>query len=78
MLDWQEVTRGLFTVRSVKQHCLPEHAHVAVKYHGWWFYIDDRDQDSKMTFTLMMPLTRVDLIGARKGASPVLTLPVGK
>jgi hypothetical protein len=78
VFDWQEVTRGLFTVQSVKQHCRPEHAHVAVKYHGWWFYIDDRDQDSKMTFTLMMPLTRVDLIGARKGASPVLTLPVGK
>jgi hypothetical protein len=71
------VTRELFTVRSVKQHCRPDHAHVAVRYHGWWFYIDDRDQASKTTFSLLLPLTRVDLVGARKTA-PVLTLPVGK
>jgi hypothetical protein len=77
VFDWQEVTRELFTVRSVKQHCRPEHAHVAVRYRGWWFYIDDRDQASKTTFSLLMPLARVDLVGARK-ATPVLTLPISK
>jgi hypothetical protein len=74
--DWQDVTRDLFTVRSVKQRRRPEQAHVAVKYRGYWFYIDDRDNDSKMAFGLMMTMTRLNLLGTRKGG-PLLTLPVG-
>src|SRR5262249_60855581 len=34
VFDWQEGTQGLFTVRTVKQDCRPEYAHVAVQYHG--------------------------------------------
>jgi hypothetical protein len=72
-----EITSGLFTVLSACQHCPPPGAYVAVKYRDWWFYIDDRDNDSKMTFNLMMVMSRVDLIGQRRGG-PALTLPVGR
>jgi hypothetical protein len=79
VFDWQEVTRGLFTVHSVRQHGCPKNAYLAVKYRGWWFYIDDADPDSKATFSLMMQLTRLDVRtgGARRGG-PLLTLPVGR
>jgi hypothetical protein len=79
--DWRQVTAGLFSVCSVKQHHRPEGAYVAVPYRGYWFYIDDRDHASKATFNLMLQLTRLDLAGAptqaRQG-SPILTLPVGR
>jgi hypothetical protein len=78
VFDWQEVTAGLFTVHAVKQHRRPKCAHVAVKYRDYWFYIDDRDTDSKTTFTLMMIMTRVNLLGTRKSGGPTLTLPVGR
>jgi hypothetical protein len=75
--DWPMVTQQLFTVHSCKQHCRPEHAHAAVKYHGYWFYIDDRDQESKATFTLMLQLVRLDIGGKRLGG-PLLTLPLSR
>jgi hypothetical protein len=50
---------------------------VAVRYRDHWFYIDDRDADSKTTFGLMMIMTRVNLLGTR-GGGPALTLPVGR
>jgi hypothetical protein len=48
-----------------------------VKYRDYWFYIDDRDRDSKITFSLMLTMTHVNLLGVRKGG-PALTLPVGR
>jgi hypothetical protein len=77
-LDWtEEATAGLFTVHSCKQLCRPANAWVAVKYRGYWFYIDDRDNDSKITFTFMMVMTRANLLVGPK-TSPTLTLPVGR
>ena len=73
--DWSRVMDGLFRVRSQPKQ--PTDAAVAVRYRGAWFYIDDRDMDSKYTFRL------IDQIGAilagtiEKGPAPVLTLPVG-
>lgn len=75
--DWQQVTEGLFTVHSAPGHVRPKHAAVAVKYRGCWFYVDDRDNDSKITFALMLTMTRLNLLGGRKGG-PTLTLPVGR
>ncbi len=75
--DEGQVTAGLFAVHVVKQHCRPKQAYVAVKYRGHWFYIDDRDQESKATFSLVLMMTRVNLLGVRKGG-PTLTLPVGR
>jgi hypothetical protein len=68
---------GLLTVQSAKQHCRPKGAYVAVKYRDHWFSIDDHDGDSKITFSLVLMMTRVNLLGVRKGG-PTLTLPVGR
>ena len=54
----------------------PACAAVAVKYRGYWFYIDDRDHSSKATFALLMQLFELRA-GGGPGKGPVLTLPVG-
>jgi hypothetical protein len=75
--DWSQVTAGLFTVHYAKQFSRPNHAYVAVKYRDYWFYIDDCDHDTKITFSLALVLGRVNLLGTKKGG-PALTLPVGR
>jgi hypothetical protein len=81
VFDWQQVTAGFFTVCSVKQHKRPEHAYVSVRYRDYWFYIDERDQASKISFNLMLQLTRLDLSGGSttiRQSTPLLTLPIGR
>jgi hypothetical protein len=73
--DWQELFGGLFTVHAVKQHRRPDCAFVAVKYRDRWFFIDDRDAESKATFALLLTMSRINPTPAKKGG-PVLTLPV--
>jgi hypothetical protein len=73
--DWQDLFQGLFTVHSVKQFRRPPCAFVAIQYRDYWFYIDDRDSETKATFSLLLTMTRINLIGTRKGG-PTLTLPV--
>lgn len=75
-----EVTRGLFHVCVCKGHKPPPGAHVAVKYRDYWYYIDDRDLESKATFVLMLQLNRLDFRRQRLGGNggPTLTLPVGR
>ncbi|HXY35029.1 MAG TPA: hypothetical protein VEI07_12435 [Planctomycetaceae bacterium] len=73
--DWQELFAGLFTAHSVKQLRRPACASIAIKHRDHWFYIDDRDADSKMTFALLLTMSRVNPTPAKKGG-PVLTLPV--
>jgi hypothetical protein len=53
----------------------PDNAHVAVPYKGHGFYIDETDQDTKATFSLLMELSRLELVG-KAGPGPVLTLPI--
>ncbi len=81
LFDWSQLTRGVFQVQHVKQHHRPEHAYVAVQYRDYWFFIDDRDHNSKMAFNQVYHLSRLDLAvsGARlERTRPVLTLPVGR
>jgi hypothetical protein len=81
LFNWSELMRGVFQVQHVKQHHRPEHAYVAVRYRDYWFYIDDRDHNSKMAFNQVYHLSRLDLAvsGARlERTRPVLTLPVGR
>lgn len=52
--DWSEMMHDLFTIRACKK--CPEHAAVAVEYRGYWFYIDERDQNSLSTYTLLVEL----------------------
>ncbi|MCE9566062.1 MAG: hypothetical protein K8U57_28920 [Planctomycetes bacterium] len=75
--DWQEVLGGLFHVCWAEGRKPPATAHVAVRYHGYWFYIDDRDRDSKSTFSLLVELSRLQLSTDKGGSAPLLTLPIG-
>jgi hypothetical protein len=77
-VDLRAVTAGLFTVQTRPGHKPPPDAYVAVKYRGYWYYIDDGDQPSKTTFSLILQLSRLDF-GLEEGVSgPFLTLPVGR
>ncbi|OAI40044.1 hypothetical protein AYO40_05215 [Planctomycetaceae bacterium SCGC AG-212-D15] len=73
--DWSQVTENLFTVHWAKGCKRPKCAHVAVCYMGYWFYIDETDQPTKSTFSLLMELSRLQL-GSKSGGGPVVTLPL--
>ena len=74
--DWQKVLGGLFHVCSVKSKKPPKCAHVAVQYRGYWYYIDERDRDTKSTFALLIEVSRLEL-ESTKSKAPLLTLPLG-
>jgi hypothetical protein len=74
--DWQQVTKGLFRVRAVKGNETPVGAHVAIRYKDYWFYIEETDQDTKNTFSLLMELARMEL-STKGGSEPLLTIPLG-
>ena len=74
--DWGRVMHGFFRVHWAQGHARPPGAHVAVKYKDYWFYIEDTDQETKSTFSLLMELARLELAG-KAGPGPQLTLPVG-
>jgi hypothetical protein len=74
--DWNPVLDGLFKVSYAEGKHPPACAHVAVRHKGYWFYIDERDRDTKATFALLLELSRLQL-STEKGGAPVLTLPVG-
>ncbi|WP_240907021.1 hypothetical protein [Paludisphaera rhizosphaerae] len=75
--DTRAVTEGLFTVHSARGHKPPPNAFISVKYRDHWYYIDDRDQESKTTFALVLALSRLDF-GRQPPGAPFLTLPVGR
>jgi hypothetical protein len=58
----------------------PAGASVAVSYREGWFYIDEKDQDTKLFFRLLSTLLSVDMAESAGGssASPVLTVPVSR
>ena len=75
--EWEQVLGGLFKVCWADGKKPPPTAHVAVRHKGYWFYIDERDRDTKATFALLVELSRLQLSADKGGAAPVLTLPVG-
>jgi hypothetical protein len=77
VFDWQQVLGGLFRVCWADGKKPPASAHVAVQYRGYWFYIDERDRDTKATFALLVELSRLQLSTDKGGSGPVLTLPIG-
>jgi hypothetical protein len=77
-IDTRELTRGLFEVHACEGHKPPPHAFVAVQYRGYWYWIDDRDQTSKMSFGLVQQLSRLDFKRQTLGTGPLLTLPAGR
>ena len=75
--DWDLIMRNFFRVRSAKANERPSGAHVAIRYQGYWFYIEESDEETKSTFSLLMELARLELAG-KPGPGPQLTLPVGR
>lgn len=53
----------------------PRYVSVAIPYHGYWFYIEDDDLQSKATFLLMQVLMGMQS-GATSNGGPVLTIPI--
>lgn len=76
--DWAPVLGGLFKVCHAAGKKPPASAHVAVRYQGFWFYIDERDRDTKATFALLLELSRLQVSPDKGDAGPTLTLPVGR
>jgi hypothetical protein len=75
----EEATRGLFEVHVAQGFRPPPCAYVAVKYRGYWYYLDDRDAQSKTTLALMLQLSRLDFgVVSHQSRAPALTLPVGR
>lgn len=72
--DWQRVTDGLMRIRSSETR--PAEAAVAVRHRGSWFFIDDRDIDSKSTFAMLGQVLALQA-GDVQSTLPVLTIPVG-
>jgi hypothetical protein len=55
----------------------PNHAAVAIKHRGYWFYIDDTDINTKLLFISIRTLWSVSISSvADKRSVPVLTIPV--
>ena len=52
----------------------PEDAYVAVRYRGRWFWVEDRDHQSKAMFTSVLFLFSLTETGAAQ-AAPVVTIP---
>jgi hypothetical protein len=73
--DWTRVTGDLLRVHS--QAMPPRNPAVAVRYMGWWFYVDNSDLTSKSTLALLGQLFALQAGREVAGGAPVLTLPVG-
>jgi hypothetical protein len=57
----------------------PDQAAVAVKYRGYWFYIDDTDIQTKMFYRDLRSIWALSIAtAADQGVAPVLTIPVSK
>jgi hypothetical protein len=53
----------------------PKNVYVAVKYEGYWYYIEDCDRSSKRTFALLMQLYNLNAV-VPTNRGPILTLPL--
>ena len=54
----------------------PDDAFVAVKYRDYWFWLDDRDIQSKRVFAFLMILFSLTETGGQEGL-PLVTIPAG-
>lgn len=72
-VDQEQLFPNLITVRTGASP--PERAFVAIRYRDQWFWIDDRDPQSKRILSfLMVAFTLTE--GASTQAAPVVTIPV--
>jgi hypothetical protein len=73
--DWNELFAEFFQIKSSQSE--PSDAYVRINYRGSWFYIDDRDLESKSTFSLLNQIFAIQA-GHIKVEKPTLTLPIGR
>jgi hypothetical protein len=73
-VDFQSALQNLIDVR-VSATPVGD-AYVAVPHRGFWFYIDDRDLNSKRTLSLLTSLIRLTISAGGAQNVPILTLPV--
>lgn len=66
--------RPIIVIRSGAR--APAHTYAAVQVRDRWYWIDDDDYPSKLTFTILELLKRI-AEGGRGTAPPVLTIPTG-
>jgi hypothetical protein len=68
--------------RNIRIHASkdqPERAAVAVKYRGYWFYVDETDVHTKLFYIMVRALWSVSIAAAAdQKAQPVLTIPVSR
>lgn len=70
--EQQRMFPPLISVRTGSS--APGDAHVAVRYRGQWFWIDDRDKQSKLIFNFMMFMFSLTDTGTTQ-AAPLVTVP---
>ena len=53
---------------------------VAIEHHGWWYFIDSTDGQSKETFGMLEAIATARMADAVEGRSaiPLLTIPVSR
>ncbi len=74
LFDWSEVLGSLMRIRS-SEGSLPSTAFVAVRFRNAWYYIDDRDIESRTTFSFVHLLFTLQS-GELPRSDVILTLPV--
>lgn len=72
--DWSEVTGDLLCVCVSDRK--PSDASTAVRYRGYWYYIQDSDVRSKSTFALLMQVYNMAVRSGAVGQVPALTIPL--
>ena len=66
-------------IRIISSKEKPKNMSLAVKYRGYWFYIDETDQETKAVFMLLRTLWSINIAGSVDlRDSPVLTIPVSR
>lgn len=78
-MQMEEVSPGSPSIPLIRIHSSrgkPSESFVAVPYHDYWFYIDDRDLPSKRMFSFLMFMFTLVETGGKEGA-PIVTIPAG-
>jgi hypothetical protein len=66
--------KPLISIRSSRGR--PDDSYAAIYYRGWWYWIDDRDLQSKGMFAFIMMIFSLTETGG-KDAAPIVTIPAG-
>ncbi len=75
LFNWSNLMKGIMRINYSNTH--PGDAYVSVRSHGHWFYIDNKDLSSKITFTILAELIQLSSgHDAEAISEPILTIPV--